>query len=429
MVSCVSMPSVAIRATVVLASIAALGGCGSSRHGSSTGELGDPGALRLSSLSASNGCAATVIDTLGKIAERVYNEGVSSERTASARALIAASLPLREAVEAGDAPAARAAARSLLATGHMTDLKVMRGGRVLVNVGAPHALAPLSGTITGAALTPIGTYVASVWADSGFFAEARGIAEGSVALRTGAHSIAASLALPRGELPAEGSITAGHLSYRYTSFAASVYPTGQAVRMYLLRSLTSTAPLCGHTQQDTLVNTLSRVANNIYDGERDGRATLEQVHRVQHDSALLRAVAAREPAAATEAITTLLNQHIVRLRVSIEGRLLSDVGGPYVLAPVTAPLRLGGRTIGSFVLSIQDDEGYRRLTKRLAGLDVLMYMGSTLVKNDLGPNPGTVPASGTYHYGGRTFRVYTLHAEAFPSGPLKIDVLIPIPYT
>jgi hypothetical protein len=125
----------------------------------------------------------------------------------------------------------------------------------------------------------------------------------------------------------------------------------------------------------------------------------------------------------------LLTQHIVRLRVSAGGRLLSDVGGPYVLAPVNATLRLGGRTIGSFVLSIQDDEGYLRLTKRLAGLDVLMYMGSKLVKNSLGPMPGTVPASGTYHYRGHTFRVFTLHAKAFPSGPLRIVVLIPIPYS
>ena len=56
----------------------------------------------------------------------------------------------------------------------------------------------------------------------------------------------------------------------------------------------------------------------------------------------------------------------MRLRVSAGGQLLSDVGGPYVLAPVSAPLRLDGRTIGSFVLSIQDDEGYLRLTRRLA---------------------------------------------------------------
>ena len=73
---------------------------------------------------------------------------------------------------------------------------------------------------------------------------------------------------------------------------------------------------------------------------------------------------------------SLLHEHVVRLRVSAGGRLLSDVGGPYVLAPVRAPLRLNGRQIGSIVLSIQDDEGYKRLAGRLAGLDVLMYMSS-----------------------------------------------------
>ena len=427
MVPRVSPASVAMRATVVLTVIAALAGCGTSLRSSSVARASDaPG---LSALDDGNGCAATVIDTLGLIAVRVYKEGVESERTASARALIAASLPLREAVESDDARAARTAARALLATGHMTNLKVMRDGHVLANVGAPHALAPLSGTITGAALTPIATYVASVWADSGFFAEARGLAEGSVAVRAGGRNIAGSAALPRGELPAEGSFTEQHVGFRYTSFPATEFPTGRPLRVYMIRSLASTAPLCGQTQQDTLVNTLSRVANNIYADERGGRAVSEQVHRVQHDSALLRAVAAREPIATTAAIDTLLNEHIVRLRVLVDGQLLSDVGGPYVLAPVTAPLRLGGRTIGTFVLSVQDDEGYRRLTERLAGLDVLMYAGPTLVKNDLGAEPGTVPASGSYHYHGRTFRVYTLHAEAFPSGPLKIDVLIPIPYS
>jgi hypothetical protein len=109
-----------------------------------------------------------------------------------------------------------------------------------------------------------------------------------------------------------------------------------------------------------------------------------------------------------------------------------------VLAPVSAPLRLHGRTIGSFVLSIQDDEGYLRLAHRLAGLDVLMYMNPThtgsagkqeLVKNSLGPNPGSVPASGPYSYHGHRFRVITVNAKAFPSGPLTIRVLIPIPYS
>jgi hypothetical protein len=89
-----------------------------------------------------------------------------------------------------------------------------------------------------------------------------------------------------------------------------------------------------------------------------------------------------------------------------------------------------GHEIGSFVLSIQDDEGYLRLTKRLAGLHVLMYMGpeKLLVKNSLGPLPGLVPASGAYQYHGHSFQVFTVHAEEFPSGPLVIRVLVPIPY-
>jgi hypothetical protein len=40
-----------------------------------------------------------------------------------------------------------------------------------------------------------------------------------------------------------------------------------------------------------------------------------------------------------------------------------------------------------------------------------------------------VPQSGPFTYRGRSFRVYTVHASAFPSGPLRISVLIPIPYS
>jgi hypothetical protein len=421
MVPHVGLPSIATRASIPLAVIIFLVGCGTGLNSSSTAP-----ASAAASSSSSRTCAATVLDALGRVATRVYREGVSSERTGAALHFTETSKALRAAVERGDALRARAAAQSLIATGHMTNLKVMRNGQVLADVGSAGALAPLRGTLTGAGGAPIATFVTSVWATAGFMAETNGIAEGSVALRAGGRSIAGSFGLPTGGLPAEGTLVKGGVEYQYTSFPATLYPSG-SLRIYLLRSVRSTAPFCGRTAEDTLVNTLSHVATLIYAGEA-GRRTLVEVRRVQHDPALLRAVARREPAAARQAIMGLLNQHIVRLRASAGGRLLSDVGGPFVLAPVSAPLRLGGRTIGSFVLSIQDDEGYRRLTKRLAGLDVLMYMGSTLVKNSLGPTPGTVPASGTYHYRGRTFRVFTLHAKAFPSGPLRIVVLIPIPY-
>jgi hypothetical protein len=138
--------------------------------------------------------------------------------------------------------------------------------------------------------------------------------------------------------------------------------------------------------------------------------------------------------ATRKAVAALLHQHIVRLRVSAGGRLLADDGGPFVLAPVHAGLRLHGRAIGSLVLSIQDDEGYLRLARRLAALRVLMFMQGTggkprLVKNSLGASPGRVPESGSYTYRGHAFLVFTVHGEAFPSGPLTIRVLVPQPYS
>jgi hypothetical protein len=379
--------------------------------------------------SAPTSCPETVLAALGKVVARAYREGVSSERTATARHLIAASVPLRKAVERGDAVATQAAARALLATGHMTNLQVVRAGRTLAALGGP-AIAPLQGTVTGSRGTPIATYTTSVWSDKGFREEAEGLGEGLVVLRAGASSVGGSFALPAGTLAPEGSFTQGQVAYQYTSFPATTYPTGSA-RVYLLKRVSSAMAFCGQSSEETLVNTISHVAKLIYAGEA-GQRTLPQVRRVQGDHLLLQAVARREPAAAKLAIESLLNQHIVRLRVTAAGRPLADVGGPYVLAPVRAPLRLGGQTIGSFVLSIQDDEGYLRLAKRLAGLDVLMYMNvnghEQLVKNSLGPAPPAVPRTGSYHYRGHSFRVFTLHADAFPSGPLRIEVLIPIPY-
>ena len=411
-------PAASGAALAVLAA-AMLAACGSAAH--------PPVAVE-----PARSCPQTVVADMLGVVRRVYHEGVDSERTLVARRTIAAAVPLREAVRRDDPAAARAAARALVAAGHLTNLRVSDArGRVLADVGGP-AVAPLQGVLPDAAGHPLGTYVTSVWSDEGLLAESDSLAEGRLALRAGDRSVGGSLALPPGPLPAQGTLVLGGVRYQYASFGAEAYPSG-ALRVYLLRTVASTLPLCGADATATTVNTLARVARRIYDGEA-GRRTLPQVRRVQRDRALLAAVAARDPLAARAAVAALLNQHIVRLRVLAGASLLADVGGPYVLAPVSAPLRLGGRTIGSLVLSIQDDEGYLRLTRRLAGLRVLMYeqppgSAAQLVKNSLGPQPGSVPESGPYSYHGASYRVYTFHVAAFPSWPLRIAVLIPIPYT
>jgi hypothetical protein len=425
MVTAVRMPSLALRAAVAAAAIAGLAGCGSSFQPTPVAHAGD--ASETAPLNPKGECASTVVHALGDIAMRVYHEGVASARTASAESLITNSPALRQAIEQDDPLAARAAGQALLATHHMTNLRVLVGSQTLVDVGGPDALAPLHGTIDGVHGAPIASFLASVWADRGFITETNGIAEGGTALRDGTTSIAGSFPLPPGELPPEGVLTERGVSYRYTSFPVLAYPAGLR-RVYLLRSIQSTAPLCGHTEDDTLVNTLSHIATLIYEGEA-GRRTLTQIHRVQNNQALLRAVAKRDPAGTDAAVKALLHEHIVRLRVLSGGQLLSDVGGPFVLAPVTAPLRFNGHTIGSFVLSIQDDLGYRLLAQRLAGLDVVMSVGSRVVMSSFNPPPSHTPPSGPYRYAGHSYRVFSFTGRAFPSAPLKITVLIPIPYS
>jgi hypothetical protein len=421
MVPRVGTPPTATR--LVLAALLALTltGCGGASHHHA--KLGADASTRSTPAS----CSATVMATLSRIALHIYREGVRSERTGAARAAVRNSIPLREALEHDDAQAAGTAARALVAGGRLTNLRVERGGRVLTDVGSPGAVTPLRGQILDAGGAPIGTFVTTVWSDEGLIAETNGVTQSSTVLRSGQRTLAGQ-DLPAGRrLKARGQLQVNGTSYHYTSFGARRFPRGR-MRVYLFKPTSAITQLCGATEQDTLVNTLSSMARLIYEGEV-GRRTQPQVRRAQHDAALLSAVAQRDPAAARRAIVALLNQHIVRMRVSTGGRLLSDVGGPLVLAPVQAPLRLHGRTIGSVRLSIQDDEGYLRLARRLLGLNVLMYMGSRLVLNSLGPSPGTAPDSGAYSYRGKSFRVYTFTATAFPSGPLRIQALIPIPYS
>jgi hypothetical protein len=419
----------AIRLAGLFAVLLTLAGCGSGLAGGGNARAErTPGSIK--------GCAPTVLATLGGVLRRIYAEGIDSERTASAAHLIEHSAPLRKAIETGNASAAKAAARELLATGHITNLDVTTPRGNLVSVGG-EALTPLRGRILGASGGTIATYMTSVWAASGFAAEGSGVAEGLVALRAGGRALGGTIELPQGPLLPEGSLAQKGVVYQYTSFTGRTYPSG-SVQIYLLKPLSSVEALCGPSDADTQLATLRRVASLIYEAERGAR-TLVQVRRVQRNPALLAAVARRDPAATRTAVAALLHQHIVRLRVSAGGKVLTDDGGPFVLAPVHADLRVHGRRIGSFVMSIQDDEGYLRLAKRLAGLDVLMFMHGVggpsskprLVKNSLGPGVGglgSIPANGSYSYRGRSFRVFTIDAEAFPSGPLTIRVLVPQPY-
>jgi hypothetical protein len=115
----------------------------------------------------------------------------------------------------------------------------------------------------------------------------------------------------------------------------------------------------------------------------------------------------------------------VRVRLFRGTRLLVDVGGPYVLAPVAAVLRdAGERPIGRVVLAVQDDMGYMLLAHRFTGAEVVMRVGSHQVMGTLRPGPRRIPDAGPVTYRGTRYEAVSFKATAFPTGSLRISLLV-----
>jgi hypothetical protein len=87
-------------------------------------------------------------------------------------------------------------------------------------------------------------------------------------------------------------------------------------------------------------------------------------------------------------------------------------------------VRSGGRVVGQFEMAIQDDAGYLRLAHLFTGAEILMRTGGRQVMGTLSPGPTTVPDHGPVSYGGRAYEAYSFTGEAFPSGPLRLSLLL-----
>jgi hypothetical protein len=177
--------------------------------------------------------------------------------------------------------------------------------------------------------------------------------------------------------------------------------------------------------------TLGHVGERIYQEELHSAYVLTTLRQIEADTALQRAVGERDVAATRAAIIGLFAAHIhvVRVRVNVAEpsgaqRYFYDLGGPFVLAPVHGTLRSAGKLVGHFSFAIQDDAGYLKLAHLFTGADVLMRRGSAQVMGTLQPGPPSVPDRGQVSYRGHDFQAYSFTGEAFPSGPLRISLLI-----
>ncbi len=179
-----------------------------------------------------------------------------------------------------------------------------------------------------------------------------------------------------------------------------------------------------------LANAAGSVAERIYASEVASSEVSSDKRQIESYEPLLSAVESGDRAAIDAAVHSLVysHTHIVRLRVSRDGELLDDEGGPYILAPVTGTLRSHGRTIGSFAFSVQDDLGYVKLETRFIGAPLVLRgeSGQIPVEGLLSPGPASIPDLGPVSYHGTKYEAYSFAAHAYPSGRLRVSLLLPV---
>jgi hypothetical protein len=196
-------------------------------------------------------------------------------------------------------------------------------------------------------------------------------------------------------------------------------------------STSGTPDACGAAAPATLAGTAGQVAERIYGVEQQSAATARDKRQIESYAPLLAALQGGDRSAVDAAVHSLVysHTHIVRLRVSRGGRLLSDIGGPYIIAPVSGTLRAHGRTLARYVFSVQDDLGYAKLVRRFIGAPLMLRTdsGQVPIAELLSPGPPSVPDRGPVAYRGVTYEAYSFDARAYPSGRLRVSLLLAIP--
>jgi hypothetical protein len=192
-------------------------------------------------------------------------------------------------------------------------------------------------------------------------------------------------------------------------------------------STSGTAAACGEHAAAAAVATVdATAANHIYANELAGTEVSFDLAQITGAADLLAAVASDDPAATLAAVSRIVYHpawHIVRLRaIDAAGQILADVGGPDVIAPVSGPLVLHGRTVGSFVMSVQDDTGFTKLETRFIGDPIGVYFSGALVAERYAQLPAAPPSGPTVSLAGTDYGVVSETYSAFPDSTVAGSV-------
>jgi hypothetical protein len=179
-------------------------------------------------------------------------------------------------------------------------------------------------------------------------------------------------------------------------------------------------PSCG----EAVASTLGTIAARIYHQAATGRNVGQAVHRVTSSRALIAAARAGDAGGTRAALQSLLLGQIARIEILRGGHVLAAAGSGSAVAPVSGTLP--GTGGARYLLSVQSDRTYTQVTGQVTGAEVALLSGPRAVAGTIAlPGSAHVPASGSVAIGSRTYQVASLPGSAYPSGALRIVLLVP----
>ncbi len=228
-----------------------------------------------------------------------------------------------------------------------------------------------------------------------------------------------------------GVLLGGCGSSARAAHSTSVLATGDGSQgVAALAPSVAEAP-CGAAAPRTAARTVELAAEAIYRLELNSVEVRADRREVERYAPLLSALAAGDRAGVATAVRQLVysHTHIVRLRITRAGAVVDDLGGAYSIAPVRGQLRLHGRLLGGYVLSVQDDVGYVKLEKRYIGAPLLLRAGAAAVPVEgmLRSGSPAIPDEGPVSYRGERDQAVSFDAENIPASRLKVTLLVPVP--
>jgi hypothetical protein len=368
-----------------------------------------------------------VAKTFAGVALRVYNEAVAGRPVRLAVRRLESSRPLARAVASGNGPAARAALRRLLS--QIVRVRVTRGSRVVAANGNHVAIAPVRGTVGNPSGPNAGHFVLSALNADSYVSLVSHLTGADVLVRRGDTQLAGTMIPGPPTLPIRGRFVYHGRHYEVFSFRGRAFGRSAPAPIRVSLLIPAASPVqCGRTGALTVTNALGYVGQRIYAGELMG-PRVDTALRVATHSRLLEQAAVRDdPALAREGIVKMFRSHlhVVRAQVLRDRGLVADVGGPDALGPVPGELAGSARRVGGRVLiSLQDDLGLILLLRRFTGADVVVRSGRRQIRGTLRPGPPSVPDLGQLSYKGHQYEAVSFQAQGFPSGPLRVSLLLP----